>query len=395
MMRYRTYEAETLQQAILKMTIDLGKDALLVSHRTIKRGGFLGIRAKRVVEVTGALPVEKRGSSPIVKEAKPKSGALIEKRFETSLGCSPSIEELVTADIREELKEIKTRMDMVLGEYRDRPTRYPGRCGGLYLQLIRQEVDEKIAEKLIKTLIKKIPPDRYEDIKPLKTHLRQLIADMIKVDEVVKPQEGSLPAILAFIGPTGVGKTTTLSKLAADFTQNRGMEVVLVTIDTYRIAAVEQLKRYAEILDIPLEVVFTPEEFQDAIEGYLEADLILVDTAGCSQRNLKQIEELRSFINGTRYKIESVLVLSATTKCKDMFDIVNGFKGIPFHRTILTKLDETATLGPALNLLSQIPQDLSYVTMGQNVPEDIEMADPDKIARTILNEKREVVWKEG
>lgn len=380
MMRYRTYEAETLQQAILKMTIDLGKDALLVSHCSIKRGGFMGLGSKRIVEVTGALPIQKANDSgPITKEIKPKS---FEKRFNPS-ACSPSIEELAMASIKKELEEIKTRMDVVLNEHKTSPTNsYPGRCGELYLRLIRQEVEEDLAERLLETLTRKVR-EGYDDIILLERHLTQLITDLIKVDRLIQVEENS-PRIIALIGPTGVGKTTTLSKLAADFTCNRGMEVVLVTIDTYRIAAVDQLKTYAEILDIPLEVVFTPEEFKNAISDHPEADLILVDTAGRSQRDRQQMDELKNFVDHSDYRLESILVLSTTTKYKDMLDIVDKFKKIPFDKVILTKLDETVTFGPMLNILNKISQKLSYVTMGQNVPEDIEAADPNKIARMIL-----------
>lgn len=377
MMRYRTYQAETLQQAILKMTIDLGKEALLVSHRNIKCGGFIGLGGKKMVEVTGALPIHKVNSTcSITKEVRPPS---IEKFNATT---SPSIEELTMASIKKELEEVKTKMDLVLSSKMSRSTRYPGRCGELYLSLARQEVEEDLAERLIEVLIKEVP-DGYEDIRLLKRHLGRLIASLIKIDGVIQAEVDS-PKIIALIGPTGVGKTTTLSKLAADLSCNRGLEVVLVTIDTYRIAAVEQLKTYAEILNIPLEVVFTPEEFKDAIGNHPEADIILVDTAGRSQRNHQAMDELKNFVNRADYKLESILVLSATTKYKDLVDIVESFKRVPFERIIFTKLDETVTFGPMLTLLAKIGQRLSYVTIGQNVPEDIEVANPDKISKMIL-----------
>lgn len=317
-----------------------------------------------MVEVIGALPIKKVEDTPpsIAKEIK---------------NHSPSME-LVT-DIRRELEEVKTKMDLILSSKMIRS--YPGCLSELYLDLIRQEVEENLAERLIGLLVKEVSHP-YQDIKLLKRHLNRLIADLIKVDRDI---QGDFPKIIALIGPTGVGKTTTLSKLAARFSCDRGMDVALITIDTYRIAAVEQLKTYAEILSIPLEVVFTIEEFKEAIDNHSEADIILVDTAGRSQRNHHALDELKNFVDLTDYKVESILVISATTKYKDMLDIVENFKRVPFERVIFTKIDETTTLGPMLSLLNKTSRRLSYITIGQNVPEDIEVADPNKISRMILN----------
>lgn len=367
-MRYRTYEAETLQQAILKMTIDLGKDALLVSHRTIKRGGFFGIGAKRLVEVTGAVPTPSR--SLITKEAKVKMD-------------SPSIEEVTMSHFRADEDGVRSRIQSVREEERKS---YPGYCGELYVRLIHHEIDEKIAETLIENVIKKASNDEYKDRRALISRLHEEIVGLINVGGPIEVKPGS-PKIVSLIGPTGVGKTTTLAKLAAHFI-SMGKVVASITIDTYRIAAVEQLRTYAKILGMPLEVVFTPLEFRHAVEEHSKADLILIDTAGRSHRNCEHIDELKDFVGQNGNEIESVLVLSATTKYRDMVDIINSFKRVSFQKIIFTKLDETVTFGPMVNTLTKISQSLSYLTTGQNVPEDIEIASPRRIADLILGEKR-------
>lgn len=363
-MRYRTYEAETLQQAILKMTIDLGKDALLVSHRTIKKGGFLGIGAKRMVEVTGAVPIGRR--SLITKE--------VEKEF-------PSPEGLLVRHFRRELDEIKSKIDRFVQQER---RSYPGYCGELYVRLIHHEVDEEIANNLIGNVIKKASVDEYKDRGLLMQRLREEIMNLVDVSGPIQLNRDS-PKVISLIGPTGVGKTTTLAKLAAHFV-SMGKRVASITIDTYRIAAVEQLRTYTRILGIPLEVVFTPVDFKHALDKYKGKDIVFIDTAGRSHRNCQHIDELREFVNQDSKGIESILVISATTKYKDMVDIINSFKKVRFQRIIFTKLDETVTFGPMVNTLARIQQPLSYITIGQGVPEDIEVASPARIANLILGE---------
>lgn len=207
---------------------------------------------------------------------------------------------------------------------------------------------------------------------------------------VVKCSEGvQLPShgsrIVAVIGPTGVGKTTTLAKIAARFVLEQGVSVALITADTYRISAVEQLKTYSDIIGLPLEIVYSPEELRMAIRKYSDKKLILIDTAGRSQHNDYQMKELRELLKANS-RIEKHLVISATTKNKDAADILEKFSGCKPDRVIFTKVDETSSVGLVLNLLYEKNIALSYLAYGQSVPDDIAPASVEKLVELLLRE---------
>jgi len=189
--------------------------------------------------------------------------------------------------------------------------------------------------------------------------------------------------IIALVGPTGVGKTTTIAKLAAKFSILEKKKVALVTIDTYRVAAVEQLKTYADLLAVPMETASTPKQLQEALLKYEDNDLILVDTAGRSPLDKIAMAELKSFLSICP-EIEIFLVLCATTKQTDLWEIIARFSHLPIKQLIFTKLDETLRYGVILNVVSGVRKGLVYVTTGQDVPDDIEVADPIKLAQLIL-----------
>ncbi len=191
--------------------------------------------------------------------------------------------------------------------------------------------------------------------------------------------------VWAFIGPTGVGKTTTLAKLAAYFHLREGKRITLSTIDTYRIGAVEQLKTYARILGLPLEVAATPEELGTIIEKNRQQDLLFIDTAGRNPHDRARLEELREFLT-VHPSIENHLVLSATTKDKDLAQIVQRFRILPIESYIITKIDETEEYGPIFNQLLRFRRPLSYLTNGQRVPEDFELATKVRVANLIFNQ---------
>ncbi|WP_027407315.1 flagellar biosynthesis protein FlhF [Anaerovibrio sp. RM50] len=191
------------------------------------------------------------------------------------------------------------------------------------------------------------------------------------------------PKIVALVGPTGVGKTTTLAKIAAKFVLERGVSAALITADTYRISAVEQLKTYSDILGLPIEIVYSPEALQQAIEKHSDKQLILIDTAGRSQYNEFQMKELMGLLKANK-DIEKHLVLSSTTKNRDAEEILNRFMPCQPERIIFTKTDETSSLGLIMNLLYKKKIALSYVTHGQSVPDDITPASYSKLVEMLL-----------
>ncbi|SFT71314.1 flagellar biosynthesis protein FlhF [Selenomonas sp. GACV-9] len=191
--------------------------------------------------------------------------------------------------------------------------------------------------------------------------------------------------IVALIGATGVGKTTTLAKIAARFVLEKNIRAALITADTYRISAVEQLKTYSDIIGLPLEIVYSPDELKVAIHKHRDKDLILIDTAGRSQHNEYQMKELQDFL-AVNSHIECHLVMSATTKSRDAADILEKFSVCEPDRVIFTKTDETSSVGLILNLLAQRDIALSFLTNGQSVPDDIVPATPVKLAELLLRE---------
>ena len=250
-------------------------------------------------------------------------------------------------------------------------------------QLLNNEVDEKYAELLVQEL--ENVPLKQDAIDTILANVYQRIVLKLGQPEVIEIAENKGPKVCFFVGSTGVGKTTTIAKIASMYKLEKKAKVALVTSDTYRIAAVEQLKTYANILSLPIRVVYTPEEMQNAVEDYWDYDLIIVDTAGRSHKNTEQCDELRKLIDSVDKELREVyLVLSATTKYKDMKHITKTYSDIEDYRLIFTKLDETSCYGNILNIRMDTKAPLSYVTCGQVVPDDIETINAQMIAKQLI-----------
>ena len=212
--------------------------------------------------------------------------------------------------------------------------------------------------------------------------LRDLIGRRVSSSGPIDLTPGTLKAV-ALIGPTGVGKTTTIAKLAAHFALVEKKRVALLTMDTYRIAAVEQLKIYSQILDIPIGVAYSQAEVAPVIAQYADFDLLLIDTAGRSQKNIMQVGELKGLLETVG--CETHLVLSAQTKEQDMIETAQRFSAARVDRLIFSKLDETDSIGTLLNVADRTGIPLSYLTTGQKVPEDLELANGGKLASLLLD----------
>ena len=204
--------------------------------------------------------------------------------------------------------------------------------------------------------------------------------------KLVQPSENK-PKLIYFIGPTGVGKTTTIAKIASRFCVEEKKKIALLTADTYRIAAAEQLRTYANILEVPFRVIYTPDEIVQSVKDFKDMDYILIDTSGHSHQNEEQKEAILEFLKATEENIEKeiFLVVSATTKYKDLTGIADSYKSVKGYKIIFTKLDETTALGNMYNLRLYTGAELSYVTCGQNVPDDISPFNPQFTVKQILS----------
>ncbi|MDE6675890.1 MAG: flagellar biosynthesis protein FlhF, partial [Acetatifactor sp.] len=255
----------------------------------------------------------------------------------------------------------------------------------IYDTLLENEVDEKYAGKIMEEMDKIHKPNMPFDYL-LANIYQRMILKFGKTEETMEAAHG--PKTVIFIGPTGVGKTTTIAKIASRYVVEQKKKVALLTMDTYRIAAAEQLRTYANILMVPFRVVYTEEELLTAIRDFQDYDYILMDTAGHSPQNREQLAAMKKLLNNNKVREAAdcffYLVLSATTKYKDLIKIVDSYSKIAEYRLIFTKLDETEALGNLLNLRLYTNASIAYVTYGQNVPDDIEIFNPQKTVKQLL-----------
>ena len=256
----------------------------------------------------------------------------------------------------------------------------------LYNKLIDNEVNEKYANEIIDEIDKNCKQDVTMDYMLSEIYQRMIL----KLGKPYMMEEGTGPKVVFFVGPTGVGKTTTIAKIASSFRVEQNKKVALLTADTYRIAAAEQLRTYANILEVPFRVVYTAQEISQAIEDFNDYDYVLVDTTGHSPNNEAQREGMAELVSSveTTARKEIFLVLSASTKYRDLMKIADTYKEIADYKLIFTKLDETSTLGNIYNLKMYTGAQLSYVTYGQNVPDDIEYFNPQSTVKQLLGGKR-------
>lgn len=359
----------------------LGRDAIILHTRTFRKGGILGFFTKEKVEVMAAIdtPVaaltEKTVPSPLtIAAALEPTAAVIDKKIPSP---HPQNDKNLAA-VQLELATMRNLLEQVL--YKESPNI---KNSTILEFLLKNDIDIPFAEQIIKSL----PTDNVND-ESMSPELIKMIIEQIKnklycIEGIEVPAKGR--KIVAFIGPTGVGKTTTIAKLAAKFAIQDRRSVALITADTYRVSAVEQLKTYSDIMGIPIHIVYTPNELKKVLDSNLDKQLILIDTAGRSPHNSDQLEELKNLLQ-IDDTIEKHLVLSTTTKYKDALDIVEKFSVCAPYKVIFTKLDEARNIGTIVNLLYQNPITLSYVTNGQNVPDDIELVDPQKLGQLIFRD---------
>ncbi|MFN2355062.1 MAG: flagellar biosynthesis protein FlhF [Desulfopila sp.] len=248
--------------------------------------------------------------------------------------------------------------------------------------LLSHGINQETARIMADFAGESLTPDARSDTPQLYGFLQKSISDIITTTPL-ELHTAARQKRMAFVGPTGVGKTTTLAKIAARYLAQHSSSIALITIDTYRIAAVEQLKVYGEIMHLPVEVVINQHQLIDALDRHDDKELVLIDTAGRSPRDSLSIEEIQSFFTPELH-IENHLVLSATTRDSELLATLKKFSGFSLHSTIFTKIDECSHLGVLLNTQIHNPSPVSCITNGQRVPEDILEADRQQLAKLIV-----------
>lgn len=262
----------------------------------------------------------------------------------------------------------------------------PGELFDIYTQLIDADIEDDLARELIFGLKHDCSPSQLHDTVASRALLTTKIESEVRLAPPIRTEPGRR-RVVALVGPTGVGKTTTIAKLAANFRLRDGIRMGLVTVDTYRIAAVEQLRTYAEIIDLPMKVVTSPQDMRRALDELAGLDLILIDTAGRSPRDELKIQELKQMLGEA--DVDDVhLVMSLTASVRSIKMTCEQFKPIDPTALILTKLDEAAGMGSLLSVSREVSLPFSYLTTGQDVPEDIEPANASRIARLVLGQDR-------
>jgi flagellar biosynthesis protein FlhF len=380
-MKVKKYVASSMTEVMKKIREELGNEAVILSSKPIYSGGFLGLFKKRNIEVVAAVdPVNK--SAPVQKQKHKKQP---EKQTIPDLNLHHSSEKTGTHrpdDILRELAELKNLLKGMNNGASDVYAKYPGPLKEIYELMEKQEIDYQIRIEIMDVLLEKWFSQKNEA--PISEVTGWLEAELISRLEKVSPKEGSFEKkYINIVGPTGVGKTTTLAKVAAESILKQNKKVAFITTDTYRIAAIDQLQTYAKILNVPIEVAYNLEDFKNAAEKFSHYDLVFIDTAGRNFRNQEYVRDLRSIIDFER-EMETYLVLSLTAKQKDMDDIFQQFSIIPIKQLIFTKADETSSYGSMLNFIVNHKIGAAYITNGQNVPDDIEKASPEQITKTVF-----------
>lgn len=443
----KKFQAPTETEAVLKARDELGSSAVVLNVKTLKQRGIFRLFRKDMVEITAAqeenegageksrtsfdeiagdvladtdMPAQEgpaaaytpSGYAPRVSmpERSPRPAGAYQPSSQVSAADTAAIEQKL--DSLQQL--LKNRMDYDYTVSKERTAdraaqdvqnsyELNGADEGrrvvqerentnyrflqlIYKKMLENDVNEKCADSIIGDIENSLKKE--SNIDSILAAVYQKVILKLGEPHIITLQEDK-PKVAFFIGPTGVGKTTTIAKIASKFKLEEHARVAFITSDTYRIAAVEQLNTYASIISCPVSVVYSADELEHCLEEYKDYDLILVDTAGRSHKAEGQMDELMELIERTRQKsdefdVDIYLTLSVTTKSKDLVSIVERYQDIKDWSVIFTKLDETCSLGNILNIRMITDAPLSYTTLGQNVPNDIEVIDKQALAKQLL-----------
>ncbi len=409
----KKFTAKTEKEAIENARAELGEGVVVMNVKPVKSRGLFAFLKSPMMEVTVALEEESEKltaavsaissviassqnkeeetvnsapvkNTPVTEKAEKRDGSVMKEKRENNSAIEEKLDSLQSL-LEQQLQKPEEEKEEPAEEEKEE-TETDKFMHLLHNTMLANEVDEKYAREImdeIELINKPNIPFDYA----LANIYQKMILKFGKPSGIEPASNGI--KLVFFIGPTGVGKTTTIAKIASKFRVDEKKKVALLTADTYRIAAAEQLRTYANILEVPFRVIYTVEEINKALDDFRDYDYILIDTAGHSHQNTTQKDNMRNIIHSVDDRVESEvhLVLSATTKYKDLISIADSYKEMADYKLIFTKLDETTTLGNLLNLRLYTGASLSYVTCGQNVPDDIEDFNPQKTVKRLLGGK--------
>ena len=393
-MKVKRYIGETVQDAMQKVKMELGRDAIIINTRKVRKRGIAGLFTKPLIEVIATIDnYEKPLSNKTNIVSQPEKSEqniqndYLEKTIEKQLNEIYKNDEANKSikNMELEFNEIKSMVSKVYSIVRDDDEKISEIVKTYLSRLRNNEVEEEIILKIKESINAKLTIEMQEDENIVRNFIHNILFDFFPTHN--EDLDSNFKKVMIFVGPTGVGKTTTLAKLAAVYSLSKKKKVGFITSDTYRIAAVEQLKTYSEIIGVPISVIYSPLEFYDAVEKFKEKDIIMVDTAGRSHKDKYQLMELKPLLNAEDIDRQVYLVISATTKMADCKEIIESYNFLEDYKFLFTKIDETSSTGILLNAPYITKKPLSYVTIGQNVPDDIEIADVNKIINSLLGDK--------
>ncbi|MDK2798564.1 MAG: flagellar biosynthesis protein FlhF [Clostridiales bacterium] len=400
-MKIRRYIGKDTQEAMLKVRMDLGSDAIILNTRKIRQKGFFKIFSKPLIEILAAIDEgTAQSSSSRIHHSKHDKSFIGAENIETVEQNVYKNEDekkrnQTINDLESKVKNMERLLEKIYSQLQPvsnssiRTESYIDRNSKIIQvfsnNLLSNNVDVSIVNEIISEVKNSISPD--SNINEIAAKLYNRVTSLLGEPAPIQLHHSAKTKVIAFVGPTGVGKTTTLAKIAAIFSIDYQKKVGIISSDTYRIAAVEQLKTYTDILGLPINVIYSPEEITEAISKFSDKDLILIDTAGRSHKDAQQFDELKKIIELSNAD-EVYLLISVITDYNVCKEIINSYSFLNDYKIIFTKMDESETYGMILNLIKHSNKKLSYITTGQSVPDDIEIAKIDQIAKKLLGSIR-------